>query len=127
MRKLNRRKLIGAFALCALLIFGWISQSDSTFSQDNWAVGWKLAFGAAVCAAFLVTFYDKKNVPKKLWDFNPKRGLLYFLLGWLIFPVIIGIQALSGNDFPISEMVLVTLGMSALIGVAGAFTENVGI
>lgn len=125
--ELNRRKLIGAIAFCALLIFGWVSQSESALSQDNWSIGWKLGFGVAVCAAFLVTFYDKKNFPKKLWDPNPKRGLLYFLLGWLIFPVMIGVKAISGNDLDLTEMVLITLGMSALIGIAGTFTENVGI
>lgn len=127
MRKLNRRKLISAIALCALLIFGWVSQFGPTLLQGNWAIGWKLAFGVAVCATFLATFYDKRNLPKKLWDLNPRRGLLYFLLGWLIFPVMIGIEAISGSNFELTEMVLITLGMSALIGIAGTFTENVGI
>lgn len=114
-------------AFCALLFFGWISQSESRLSQDNWSIGWKLAFGVAVCAAFLVTFYDKKNLPKKLWDLNPKRGFLYFVLGWLIFPVMIGFRAMSGNDLELTEVLLITLGMSALIGIVGTFTENVGI
>ena len=126
-KNLNRRKLIGAITFCALLFFGWVSQSESTLSQANWSIGWKLAFGVAVCVAFLVTFYEKKNLPKKLWDLNPKRGLLYFVLGWLIFPVMIGSRAMSGTDFELAEMMLITLGMSALIGIVGTFTENVGI
>ena len=125
--ELNRRKLIGAITFCALLFFGWVSQSEPTLSQDSWSIGWKLAFGVVVCAAFLVTFYDKKNLPKKLWDLNPKRGLLYFALGWLIFPVMIGVRAISGNDLELTEILLITLGMSTLIGIVGSFTENVGI
>lgn len=127
MRELNRRKLIGLIALCLLLAFGWISQTVPPLSQDVWALGWKIAFVVAMCISFLAAFYDRKNLPQKLWDYNPRRGLLYFFFGWLIFPVMIGINAASGADFTINGMVLGTLGLSALIGIVGTFTENVGI
>lgn len=76
---------------------------------------------------FFIAFYDRKNFPEKAWDFNPKRGVLYFFLGWIIFPVLIGVKALSGTDFTLSGMVIGTLAMSVLIGILGTFTENVGV
>ena len=36
-------------------------------------------------------------------------------------------QGYVGTDLELTEMLLITLGMSALIGIVGTFTENVGI
>ena len=126
MKKLNRRKLIGAVALGLLLLLGWASRHAPGLSQEDWGTWWKLAYVTAVCATFFATFYNQKNSPEKTWDFNPKRGLLYFFLGWITFPVMIGIEAISGTDFTLSRMVLGTLALSVLVGIAGTFTENVG-
>lgn len=127
MRDLNRRKLIGAVALGLLVLLGLASRYVPALSQDDWGIWWKLAYVIAVCAALFAAFYDRKNFPEKTWDFNPKRGLLYFFLGWIILPVMIGMEAASGTDFAVSRMVLVTLALSFLLGIAGTFTENVGV
>lgn len=127
MRALNPRKLTGAIALGLLLLLGLGSRYVPGLSQDSWETWWKLAYGLAVCAALFAAFYDRKNLPEKTWDFNPRRGVLYFLLGWIIFPVMIGVEAISGTDFTLSRMVLGTLALSTLVGIVGTFTENVGV
>jgi hypothetical protein len=127
MRDLNPRKLIGAVALGLLLLLGLGSRFVPGLSQDNWGTGWNLAYVLAVCAALFAAFYDRKNFPEKTWDFNPKRGLMFFFLGWIIFPIMIGVEALSGTDFTLSRMVLGTLSLSVLVGIFGTFTENVGV
>lgn len=120
---MNPRKLIGAAAFVALLIFGAVTKS----SQADWNPLLTLGFILAVCAAFVMTFYDRKNMPEKVWDFDPKRGLLYFCFGWMIFPLMIAVDAFSDADFSWSGMLIGTLIMSVLIGIAGTFTENVGV
>jgi hypothetical protein len=77
--------------------------------------------------ALFATFYDRRNFPEKTWDFNPKRGVAYFFLGWIIFPIMMGVEAVYGIDFTLSRMVLGTLALSALVGILGTFTENVGV
>jgi hypothetical protein len=124
-RDLNQRKLMGAVALGLLLLLGWASRYVLGLSADDWGTGWKLAYAVTVCTALVAAFYDRRNVPEKTWDFNPKRGLLCFLLGWIIFPVMIGINAASGTNFTLSGMVVATLALSVLVGIAGTFTEHV--
>ncbi|WP_324750062.1 hypothetical protein SH591_00510 [Sphingomonas sp. LY54] len=124
---MDRRKLMGSVAFGLLLLLGWASRYAPGLSQDDWGTWWKLAYVVAVCAALFAAFYDRQNLPAKTWNFNPKRGLLYFFLGWIIFPVMIGIEAISGTDFTLSRMVLGTLALSVLVGIVGTFTENVGV
>ena len=87
---MNARKLIGAVALAVLLLFGLIGRYVPGPSQGDWGIWWSLTYALAVCAALIAAFYDRKNFPEKTWDVNPKRGVLYFCLGWIIFPVMIG-------------------------------------
>ncbi|MXO48111.1 hypothetical protein U4960_09615 [Altererythrobacter sp. H2] len=124
---MNPRKLIGGTAFCMLLLWGWAASYIGGISQDDWGLLWRLAYVIWLCVTFVMAFYDRKNLPEKAWDFNPKRGVLYFFLGWIIFPVLIGVEALSGADFTLSRMLVGTLAMSVLIGILGIFTENVGV
>jgi len=127
MTYINPRKLVGLTAFFLLLLLGAGVSYIEGISQDDWDPLWRLAYIASICVAFVVALYDRKNVPEKTWDFNPKRGVLYFALGWVIFPLMIGADALLGTDFSVVRIVMGTFMMSILIGVIGTFTENVGI
>lgn len=105
---MNRRKLIGAVTLGMLLLLG---VSDRSISQEAWGTWWQIAYIVALCAALFVALYDRNNLADKAWDFNPKRGLLYFSLGWIAFPLMIGIEAISGSDFALGRMLLGTLAL----------------
>ena len=120
---MNPRKLVGGIAFVGLLIFGAFSKS----SHDDWNALQSLAFIIAICGAMILTLYDRGNLPRKVWDFNPKRGLLYFCLGWILFPVMIAVASFSQADFSWAGMLAGTFAMSIFIGIAGTFTENVGI
>ena len=120
---MNPRKLIGAIAFVGLLIFGAFSQP----SHDDWNVLQRLAFIIAICVTMILTLYDRRNLPRKVWDFNPKRGLLYFCLGWILFPMMIAVDSFLQANFSWAGMLAGTLAMSILIGIIGIFTENVGI
>ena len=120
---MNPRKIIGALAFVGLLIFGAISKSN----QADWEPIARITFVLAVCGAFLIAFYDRRNLPEKAWDFDPKRGFLYFCFGWILFPIMIAADAFTEADFSWSEILVGTFIMSILIGIAGTFTENVGI
>jgi hypothetical protein len=74
-----------------------------------------------------MALYDRKNLPEKVWDFNPKRGVLYFVLGWIIFPFMMVVDAMFGAEFTLSGIGAGTFFMSVLIGIVGTFTENVGV
>lgn len=119
--------MIGAVALGLLLLVGLGIRYIAGISQDDWDPIWSLAYALGVGVALFTAFYDRKNFPEKTWDFNPKRGILYFFLGWIIFPVMIGVEAIFGTEFTLSRMALGTLAMSVLVGIVGTFTENVGV
>ena len=70
-------------------------------------------------------FREPVDPKAKAFDFNPKRGLLYFLIGLLVFPVMAIIEALFSADLSLGGMVLFTLFASILAGVVGTFTEQV--
>jgi hypothetical protein len=124
---LNPRKVIGAVALSFLLLFALAVRYIAGIPQDGWDPFWAVAYVFALCVALFMAFYDRKNFPEKVWDFNPRRGLLYFLLGWIIFPFMMVIDAVFGADFTLSAMLTASLVGSVLVGVAGTFTENVGV
>lgn len=124
---LNRRKLIGAVALGALLLLALAVRYIAGIPQEDWGLWWRVAFVSCFFVAFFMACYDRKNLPKKTWDFNPKRGFLYFLLGWIIFPLAIAVNATSGGSLTLSAMVVGTLIMSVFVGIVGIFTENVGV
>ena len=124
---MNPPKVIGAAAL-VLLLLTWLGiRYIAAISQDDWPVLWTLAFIVAGCAAFFAAFSDRKNFPEKKWDFNPRRGVLYFFLGWVIFPLMIALDALARTALALDRILLGTLAMPLLRGIAGTFTENPGV
>ena len=124
---MNPRKLIGAVALGLLVLLALAVRYIVDIPQDEWNPGWSVAYGAGLCVALFTAFYDRKNFPEKVWDYNPKRGVFYFLLGWIIFPFMMVVDAMFGAEFTLGSMAVVTFVMSILIGIAGTFTENVGV
>jgi hypothetical protein len=123
----NPRKLVGAVVLGLLLLLGLGTRYIAGVPQEDWGTLWKLAYVAGLCIALFTAFYDRKNFPEKAWDFDPKRGIFYFLLGWIIFPLMMVIDAVTGADFSLRTMVVGTFLMSVFVGIAGTFTENVGV
>jgi hypothetical protein len=124
---MKRRQVIGAVAFGLLLLLGLVLRYVAGFSQVDVNPVLSLAYVAALCLTMFLAFYDRTNFPDKTWDFKPKRGLLYFLLSWLIFPLMMVVDAISGADFTLTRMAVGTLIMSLLIGLAGTFMENVGV
>ena len=124
---MNSRKLVGAVALGLLVLVGLGGHYVAGIPLGDWDPMWSLAYILSLCVASFVAFYDRKNFPEKTWDFNPGRGLLYFFLGWIIFPLMMVIEALSGADFSPARMVVGTFFLSLFIGIVGTFTENVGV
>lgn len=124
---LNPRRLIGAVALSLLVLLAFAVRYIADIPQDAWNPLWSVAYVLGLCVALFMTFYDRKNIPEKVWDFNPKRGVLYFFLGWIIFPFMMVIDAIFGVEFTISGMAVGTFVISVFIGIAGTFTENVGV
>jgi len=71
----------GIFVVCATgLIHAWILDEGQSFPIYVWL------------PLLLITFWafwalrDPPDRSTKAFDFNPKRGILYFLLGLIIFP-----------------------------------------
>ncbi len=124
---MNPCKLIGAVALGLLLLLALAIRYIAGIPQDDWNPFWSLAYVVGLCVASFMAFYDRKNFPEKVWDFSPKRGVLYFLLGWIIFPLMMVVDAMFGAEFTLIGMAAVTFFMSVFIGIAGTFTENVGV
>ena len=124
---MNPRKIIGAVALALLVLIALASRYLAGIPQEQWGPVWNIAYVGAVFTALVMALYDRKNLPEKVWDYNPKRGLFYFMLGWILFPIMMTIDALFGTEISLGGMLIGTAMMSVLVGIAGTFTENVGV
>ena len=60
-----------------------------------------------------------ENPQKPFWSFNPKRGLLFFLVSLLAVPIH-GLFYWSSW----AEFFTITIALSFLIGIIGTFTEH---
>ena len=118
---MRRRKIAGAAALLLLFLFGMTSD------QKAWSLSTTILFSAAICVALLVTFYKRKSTKEKKWDFDPKRGLTFFGIGLVAFPVMVAARASGSTEIEWQTVALFTVSMSTLAGVIGTFTENIGI
>lgn len=124
---MNTRQKWGMISVAVLLLIGFASDRIPEFSHDNLPSFVILAYIIALCCAIFAAFYDKRNFSGKTWDFNPKRGLLYFFFGFLIFPFLAAIEFIFGAGISLEGMIIFTLIGSVLIGILGIFTEHVGI
>ena len=109
--------------ICCAMVLGqeWLFDEDY---QAPWFV-WIPTLG--VLAWSLWQLREKPDPSSKTFDFNPRRGVLFFILGFLIFPFMLGMEAIFATDISLATAGLVTLGGSLLVGLIGTFTEHVGI
>ena len=70
---------------------------------------------------------ERSDPETKALDFDPKRGLLFFFFGFLIFPCMLTMEAIFGTQVSIPSALIVTAAGSVFIGLVGTFTEHVGI
>ena len=95
---------------------------------ENYQAPWHLWMPIlAILGWSLWQLREAPDPNSKAFDYNPKRGVLFFFCGFLIFPLILGIDALFRTDISIAEIALITIGGSFIVGLAGVFTEHVGI
>lgn len=122
--KINKESLayFGIAILClAGLMQAWVFQEG-----QSWPV-WVWLPLLVIALASLWVLRDRPDPKAKTFDFNPRRGAFYFVAGFIIFPVGAVINAVFGADLSIASMVGVTLAGSCFAGIAGTFTENIGI
>jgi hypothetical protein len=72
-------------------------------------------------------FRERPDPKMKAFDFNPKRGVVFFFLGFLIFPFMLGMNAIFGADISLPEVAIITIAGSLFVGLLGVFTEHVDI
>jgi hypothetical protein len=124
---LNPRKLIGLIALAVLILTSLASEFVIGANPDDWPLSIKAIFGLAICIAIFAAFYDRRNFAEKHWDFNPKRGALYFGTAWFIYPVVIGVGMLLEASLSWTGILVGTAIVAVLAGALGTFTENTGL
>lgn len=123
-RMFNRESLayLGIALLClAGLVQAWVFKEGQHWPMWVWLPLLVIGVGS------VWTLRDPPDPKAKAFDFNPRRGAFYSLVGVVIFPIIAVINAIFGADLSIASMAGFTLIGSCLAGIAGTFTENIGI
>lgn len=115
-----------AYLTILILCIAGLIQAWAFEEGQSWPVYvWIPLLAAAFWAVWVLR--DPPDPSAKSFDFNPKRGLLYFFLGFFIFPIIALINAIFGAELSLGSMTLFTLVGSVFVGIVGIFTEHVGI
>jgi hypothetical protein len=109
--------------ICSLAVLSqnWILGKDH---QSPWFIWVPIL---AVLGWSMWQLRERPDPESKAFDFNPKRGVLYFFLGFLIFPFMLAMDAIFGTQISLLNAAIVTAGGSAFIGLVGTFTEHVGV
>ena len=117
-----------SLAYVAVLVVGtagilkaWVLDKEQSWPVYAWLPILLLALWA------IWTLREPPDPKAKAFDFNPSRGLLYFILGFFIFPIVAIINAVFGAELSLSSMLLFTVVGSTVAGIAGVFTEHIGI
>ena len=118
---MNPRKIIGGITFVGLLGAAFIFDLEALGTME------RLAYGLALAMALFATFYDRKNIPKKTWDFSPKRGMEFFGIGLVAFPIMAVARSFGETELEWENVVVFTLIMATVAGIAGTFTEDIGI
>lgn len=110
------------FLVCvATLLKTWVFQGDGSWPPYIWIPITGVVFWA------LWTLRDPPDPKTKAFDFNPTRGLFYFLLALFACPALALLGAAFGADLSVKSVLLYTAFGSVIAGIAGTFTEHVGI
>ncbi len=120
----NRKSLayFGIALLClAGLMQAWVFKEGQHWPMWVWLPLLVIGLGS------LWVLRDPPDPKAKAFDFNPLRGAFCFLAGFVIFPIITVINAIFGADLSIASMAGFTLIGSCFAGIAGTFTEHIGI
>jgi len=113
---------VAIFIVCtAGILKAWVLDKQQSWPVYVWLPILLLALWA------IWTLRDPPDPKAKAFDFNPKRGLLYFILGFFIFPLVAIINAVFGAELSTSYMLIFTAVGSTIAGIAGVFTEHIGI
>jgi hypothetical protein len=135
-------------ALIALLVLSflglalpWVTGIDS----DQWPVALRWAFVGSILVALVILGRDERRrekaadnwvddprkskvenwLEKRRQRFSPRRGLEFFVMGLLVFSIMVGITAITGNVASIGGAIAFVVGVSVVAGLIGMFTENV--
>lgn len=103
------------------ILKAWVLDKEQSWPIYVWLPILLLALWA------IWTLRDPPDPKAKAFDFSPSRGLLYFILGFFIFPIVAIINAVFGAELSLSSMLLFTVVGSTVVGIAGLFTEHIGI
>ena len=123
--RMFNRKPLAYFGIALLCLTGlvqvWVFEEGQHWPVWVWLPLLVIGLGS------LWVLRDPPDPKAKAFDFNPRRGAFYFLAGFIVFPIITVINAIFGADLSIASMAGFTLIGSCLAGIAGTFTENIGI
>lgn len=118
----NSLAYVAVFVICvAGILKAWVFDSESSWPIYVWLPILLLALWV------MWTFRERPDPAAKAFDFNPKRGLLYFFLGFIVCPIVAMIDAVFGAELSLRSMLIFTGVGAVMAGIAGTFTENVGI
>ena len=114
--------LIGiAISSAVVLVQVWVLGDDY---QAPWYV-WLPVLG--IIAWSMWQLRDRSIGQKPIFDFNPRRGFAYFVIGFITFPLLLGAKALFGAELTVTSAALFTIAGSIFAGLVGTVTEHAGI
>ena len=135
-------------ALIALLVFSfvglllpWVTGIDI----DQWPMALRWAFVGVILVAMVILGRDERRrekaadkwvddpqkskrgnwLEKRRQRFSPRRGLEFFLMGLVVFSIMVGITAVTGTVASIGGAIAFVVGVSVVAGLIGMFTEKV--
>ena len=57
--------------------------------------------------------------------FSPRRGTVYFFVGFVVGCVLVGLNSLTGSVPAVSSAIIFIVGFATVAGVIGTFTDKV--
>jgi hypothetical protein len=123
------------------LVLPWVTGIDN----DQWPTALRWAFVGAILVAMAILGRDERRrdkaadpwvddprkskrenwLQKRRQRFSPRRGLEFFLMGLFVFSIMVAVSAVMGTVASIGGAIAFVLGVSAVAGLIGMFTEKV--